>query len=238
MDVLGKEELEGLFRAAIAAVDPGRLVRDALRVDARGVGLAGAGPSAFAAWSDVRSVIVVGGGKAGRAMGEAAVAALGERVSAGAVAVPRGTGGSAGPVRFSEAAHPLPDEGSRAAAAEMLALLAGGETTVGVRGGGQGGRSQEFALAAALAIDGARGVAVLSAGTDGVDGPTDAAGAFADGATCGRARAAGLSPERSLAGHDSHPFFRALSGLVVTGPAGTNAGDVALGVACRAGSPP
>ncbi|MGE5662878.1 MAG: MOFRL family protein, partial [Deltaproteobacteria bacterium] len=68
---------------------------------------------------------------------------------------------------------------------------------------------------------------------DGVDGPTDAAGAFADGATCARARAAGFSPEEHLARNDSYPFFGALSDLVVTGPTGTNVTDVALGVARR-----
>ena len=446
MNTLGKKELESLFRAAVAAVDPARLVRESLRADARGIALSGGGVSAFASWPDVRNVWLVGGGKAGRAMGEAAVEVLGERVSAGAVAVPRGRGGSAGPVRFVEAGHPLADAGSRAAAAEMLTLLAragegdlvvalisgggsamisappegispeekeavfrvmlrsgaaiagfntlrkhlsavkggrmaavshparvfalllsdvpgddpsviasgpfapdpttysdamnilvghricasipasvrnhiaagvagtipetpkpgapvfgtvvnavvgsnrialeaaagaaraagaeevrvlpgflrgearacggafveelrkasaslppgcaavlvaGGETTVAVRGGGRGGRNQEFALAAALAMDGAEGIAVLSAGTDGVDGPTDAAGAYADGGTCARARAAGLSPEDHLARNDSYPFFRAVSGLVLTGPTGTNVADIVLGVACR-----
>lgn len=446
MNVLGKRELEGVFRAAVAAVDPARLVRESLRPDPRGIALSGGGVFAFAPWPDVRNVCVVGGGKAGRAMGEAAVAVLGGRVSAGVVAVPRGRGGSAGPVRFVEAGHPLPDAGSRAAAAEMLALLAragegdlvlalisgggsamisappervspedkgavfrlmlrsgagiaefntlrkhlsavkggrmaaaahparvfalllsdvpgddpsvvasgpfspdpttyadamnilvgrricanvpssvrdhiaagvagtvpetpkpgdpvfekvacavvgsnrialsagaaaaraagaeevrvlsgflrgearacagafveelrkasaslsagrsavlvaGGETTVAVRGEGKGGRSQELALAAALAMEGAEGLGVLAAGTDGVDGPTDAAGAYADGGTCARARAAGLSPEDHLARNDSHPLFRALSDLVVTGPTGTNVADIALGVACR-----
>ncbi len=446
MNAMGKRELEGLFHAAVAAVDPARLVRESLRADARGIALSGGGVSAFASWPDVRNVFIVGGGKAGRAMSEAAVAVLGERISAGVVAVPRGCGGSAGPVRFVEAGHPLPDAGSRAAAAEMLALLAragerdlvvalisgggsamisappegispeekeavfrlmlrsgaaiaefntlrkhlsavkggrmavaarparvfalllsdvpvddpsviasgpfapdpttysdamkilvgrricaavppsvrdriasgvagtvpetpkpgdpvfgkvvsavvgsnrialeaaagaaraagadtvrvlpgflrgearacagafveelrkasaslppggsavlvaGGETTVAVRGGGRGGRNQEFALAAALAMDGREGIAVLSAGTDGVDGPTDAAGAYADGGTCERARAAGLSPEEHLARNDSHPLFRAVSGLVLTGPTGTNVTDIALGVARR-----
>ena len=446
MSVIGKTEMEGLFRAAVASVDPARLVRESLRPDPRGIALSGGGVSAFAPWSDVGNIFLVGGGKAGRAMGEAAAAVLGDRVSAGVVAVPRGRGGAAGRVRFVEAGHPLPDAGSRAAAAEMLALLAGagegdlvvalisgggsamisappdgvspedkeaavrlmlrsgadiaelntlrkhlsavkggrmaaaarparvfalllsdvpgdspsvvasgpfspdpttyrdamnilvgrricaavprsvrdhvaggvagavpetpkpgdpvfgkvacavvgsnrvaleaaagaaraagaqtvrvlpgflrgearacagafvaelrktsaslspgraavlvagGETTVAVRGGGRGGRNQEFALAAALAMDGANGIAVLSAGTDGVDGPTDAAGAFADGATCARARAAGLSPVEHLARNDSYPFFGALSDLVVTGPTGTNVTDVALGVARR-----
>lgn len=445
--MLEKTGLERLFLAAVFAVEPARLVRESLRADARGIALSAGGVSAFAPWSGVREIFVVGGGKAGRAMGEAALAALGERVSSGVVAVPRGCGGSAGPVRFVEAGHPLPDAGSRSAAGDMLALLgragegdlvvalvsgggsamisappqgvsaeekeaavrlmlrsgagiaefntvrkhlsavkggrmaaaarpagvfallvsdvpgddpsvvasgpfspdpttyadamgvlvgrrlcasvprsvrehiaagvagtvpetpkpgdavfanvacavvgssrsaleaaagaaradgaetvqvlpgflrgearacarafvdelrkasaslapgrvavlvAGGETTVAVHGGGRGGRNQEFALAAALAMEGDGGMAVLSAGTDGVDGPTDAAGAFADAGTCGRARAAGLSPEAHLARNDSYPLFRALSGLVVTGPTGTNVADVAVGAACRA----
>ncbi|MGE5190235.1 MAG: glycerate kinase type-2 family protein [Gemmatimonadota bacterium] len=451
MNVAAKRELESLFRAAVAAVDPARLVRESLRADARGVALSAGGDFAFVPWRDVGNIYLVGGGKAARAMGDAAAAILGERVTAGVVAVPRGSGGTEGCVRFVEAGHPLPDAGSRAAAAEMLALLAragaddlvvallsgggsamisappegvspgdkeaairlmlrsgadiaelntlrkhlsavkggrmaaaahparvfalvlsdvpgdspslvasgpfspdpttyrdamrilvgrrlcanvppsvrdhvaagvagsvpetpgpgdplfgkvacavagsnrvaleaaaraargagagdirvlpgflrgearacavafvaelreaaaslppgraavlvaGGETTVAVRGGGRGGRSQEFALAAALALDGSDGIAVLAAGTDGVDGPTDAAGAFADGATCARARAAGLSPGEHLARNDSHPFFGALSDLLVTGPTGTNVADVALGVARAAGRAP
>ncbi len=451
MNLLGKAELESLFRAAVAAVEPARLVRGFLRADPRGIALSGGGVFAFDPWPDVRKIVVVGGGKAGRAMGEAALEVLGDRISAGAIAVPRGHGGSAGPVRFVEAGHPLPDAGSRAAAAEMLALLAGaaerdlvvalisgggsamisappagiapedkeaairlllrsgagigefntvrkhlsavkggrmaaaaqparvvalvlsdvpgddpsvvasgpftpdpttysdamgilvrrricgsvsssirdhmkagvagaipdtpkpgdrvfekvacavvgsnrvaleaaagaaraagadevrvlpgflrgearacarafveelrktsaslrpggavalvagGETTVAVRGDGRGGRSQEFALAAAIAMEGAPEMAVLSAGTDGIDGPTDAAGAYADGGTCERARAAGLSPGDHLADNDSYPFFKALSGLVVTGPTGTNVADVAIGAASRRGRPP
>lgn len=452
MNIAGKVALETLFRAAVAAVDPARLVRESLVSEARGIGLPGGSVTAFAPWSGVRHVYLAGGGKAGREMGEAALAVLGERVTAGVVAVPRGCGGSVGPVRFVAAGHPLPDAGSRAAAAEMLALLArageddlvvalisgggsamisappegvspeekeamfrlmlrsgagiaefntlrkhlsavkggrmaaaahparvfalllsdvpgddpsviasgpfapdpttysdamnilvgrricatvpssvrdhiaagvagtvpetpkpgarvfekvasavvgsnrialeaaaaaaraagaqevrvlpgflrgearacagafvdelrkasaalppgraavlvaGGETTVAVRGGGLGGRNQEFVLAAAVAMEGREGMAVLSGGTDGVDGPTDAAGAFADAATCERARAAGLSPEDHLARNDSHAFFRALSGLVVTGPTGTNVMDIAVGVACpRGGEPP
>lgn len=446
MITVEKRELERLFRAAVAAVDPARLVRGSLRADPRGIALSGNGVSAFASWPDVGDIFLVGGGKAGRAMGEAAAAVLGERVSAGVIAVPRGRGGSAGPVRFIETGHPLPDAGSGEAAAAMLSLLAragegdlvvalisgggsamisappegispeekeaafrlmlrsgadiaefntlrkhlsavkggrmaaaarparvfalllsdvpgddpsviasgpfapdpttfsdamnvlvgrricanvpasvrrhiaagvagavpetpkpgapvfenvvsavvgsnrvaleaaagaaraagadvvrvlpgflrgearscagafvdelrkaaaslppgraavlvaGGETTVAVRGGGRGGRNQEFALASALAMDGATGMAVLSAGTDGVDGPTDAAGAFADGGTCARARAAGSSPEEHLARNDSNPFFGRLSDLVVTGPTGTNVTDVAVGVARR-----
>lgn len=115
-------------------------------------------------------------------------------------------------------------------AGRAVALIAGGETTVTVRGGGKGGRNQEFVLAAAMEMDGDAGMAVLSCGTDGVDGPTDAAGAFADGTTCARARSAGLSPEAHLDRNDAYPFFRALSDLVVTGPTGTNVTDIAVGI--------
>lgn len=112
-------------------------------------------------------------------------------------------------------------------------LVAGGETTVTVRGDGRGGRNQEFALAAAMEMDGGEGMAVLSAGTDGVDGPTAAAGAFADGSTCSRGRRAGLPPERHLERNDSFSFFQALSDLLLTGPTGTNVADIAIGIARR-----
>jgi hydroxypyruvate reductase len=72
-------------------------------------------------------------------------------------------------------------------------------------------------------------MAVLAAGTDGIDGPTDAAGAFVDGTTCSRAAALGLSPGDHLENNDSYPFFRALEDLVVTGPTGTNVADLAIG---------
>jgi glycerate 2-kinase len=107
-------------------------------------------------------------------------------------------------------------------------LISGGETTVTVRGKGRGGRNQEFALAAALEIRGLPGVLVFSAGTDGTDGPTDAAGAMADGTTCERAEKAGLDPLRHLGNNDSYTFFRALDDLVVTGPTGTNVMDLRL----------
>jgi len=442
LDLLGKPFLEGMFRAAVAAVEPGRFVGKALRRSASGLTLTAGGVFSGLGLDDLRKIYLVGGGKAARAMGEAAMRILGERVAAGVLAVPRGSGGGTGPVRFVEAGHPLPDEGSRRAAGEMLSLLsgagegdlvvalisgggsamisapaegippadkevvlslllrlgvniaefntirkhlslvkggrmamaahparvwalllsdvpgddpsviasgpfspdpttyadaqkvlierricadipravrthiesgvggrlpetpkrgdpvfgkvtcavvgsnrialeavkaeaeregaavarilpgflrgearecarafvselraasafapagqvvvlaAGGETTVTVRGRGKGGRNQEFALAAAIELDGAERVAVLSAGTDGVDGPTDAAGAYVRGDTCARARAAGLVPGHLLAGNDSHPFFRALSDLVTTGPTGTNVADIAIG---------
>lgn len=109
-----------------------------------------------------------------------------------------------------------------------VCLLLGGETTVTLRGNGLGGRNQETALAAAIDLDGLEGVLVASVATDGGDGPTEAAGAFADGATVRRAQALGLDPAAHLDRNDSHPFFAALGDLVVTGPTRTNVNDLAL----------
>jgi glycerate-2-kinase len=106
-------------------------------------------------------------------------------------------------------------------------LVAGGETTVSVRGDGRGGRSQELALAAALALEGAP-VALLAAGTDGTDGPTDAAGAIVDGETLARARAAGLDAQAHLERNDAYGFFSQAGGLVMTGPTGTNVMDLVI----------
>ncbi|HEY0664480.1 MAG TPA: DUF4147 domain-containing protein [Gallionella sp.] len=117
---------------------------------------------------------------------------------------------------------------------ERLCLVSGGETTVAVTGHGKGGRNQELALAFALEIDGLEGVALLSAGTDGSDGPTDAAGALVDGRTAAMARALGIDPERYLEDNDSYSFFRACdAGLeershLFTGPTGTNVMDMQL----------
>lgn len=111
-------------------------------------------------------------------------------------------------------------------------LLCGGETTVAVRGNGKGGRNQEFALAFALEIEGLRGVVMLSAGTDGNDGPTDAAGAMVDGNTASHARELGLDPLRYLANNDSYAFFQQLDSAsgahshFKTGPTGTNVMDI------------
>ncbi len=110
-------------------------------------------------------------------------------------------------------------------------ILSGGETTVHVRGTGKGGRNQEFALAASLEIGGIQDVLVLSAGTDGTDGPTDAAGAIATGATLERAQRLGLDPRDHLNRNDSYPFFDRLGDLVKTGPTGTNVMDVHLLIA-------
>jgi len=107
-------------------------------------------------------------------------------------------------------------------------LVWGGETTVTVRGEGKGGRNQELALAAALALDGWPGVLVMALATDGTDGPTDAAGAVITGETVSRARALGLDPMAALEANDSYSFFDALGDLLRTGPTGTNVNDLLL----------
>jgi glycerate 2-kinase len=109
-------------------------------------------------------------------------------------------------------------------------LIAGGETTVTVRGPGTGGRCQEFALALVPELATMRDIVVLAAGTDGSDGPTTAAGALADPTSLERARRGGLDARRALAENDSHTFFAALDDLVVTGPTGSNLMDLYLGV--------
>lgn len=109
-----------------------------------------------------------------------------------------------------------------------VCFISGGETTVTLRGEGLGGRNQEFALACALALDKVPAAVALSGGTDGSDGPTDAAGAIADGHTLQRARLAGLDAAEFLARNDSYRFFDALGDLIRTGPTGTNVMDVRL----------
>jgi glycerate 2-kinase len=107
-------------------------------------------------------------------------------------------------------------------------VISGGETTVTIRGKGLGGRNQEFALAAAIDIAGLGDTVILSAGTDGTDGPTDAAGAIADGATLARAQALGLDASAYLKNNDSYHFFQATGDLIKTGPTGTNVADIQL----------
>lgn len=105
-------------------------------------------------------------------------------------------------------------------------VVSGGETTVTIHGKGKGGRNQEFALAAAIDLAGMKDALVFSAGTDGTDGPTDAAGALADGKTCGRA---GMdAAKQALAENDSYSFFEELEDLVITGSTGTNVMDIHL----------
>ena len=105
-------------------------------------------------------------------------------------------------------------------------ILAGGETTVTIRGDGKGGRNQEIALAAAIALEGWDGIKLVTLATDGTDGPTDAAGAVIDGQTVARARDLGLSAEEYLARNDSYHFFDHLGDLIRTGPTNTNVNDL------------
>ncbi len=110
-------------------------------------------------------------------------------------------------------------------------LIAGGEPTVTVKGKGKGGRAQECVLAAAQHLTGLRNVVVAGFGTDGIDGPTDVAGAIVDGKTIQRATKGGLSLENALEGHDSYPFFQHIRGHIMTGPTGTNVNDIYLIIA-------
>jgi len=107
-------------------------------------------------------------------------------------------------------------------------IISGGETTVAIRGNGLGGRNQEFALAAAIEIDGLEGVVVLSGGTDGTDGPTDAAGGIVDWTTVQRAGDQGLDARSYLERNDSYPFLKTVGDLLITGPTLTNVMDLRL----------
>jgi hydroxypyruvate reductase len=109
-----------------------------------------------------------------------------------------------------------------------VCLLSGGETTVTIKGSGKGGRNQEFALAAALELAETKNITLLSAGTDGSDGPTDAAGAFVDETTVFRAQDSGLDPQKYLDNNDSYNFFSALGDLYKIGPTNTNVMDLQI----------
>ena len=108
-----------------------------------------------------------------------------------------------------------------------VCVISGGETTVTMRNGsaGKGGRNQEFALAAAIEVAGLEDILILSAGTDGTDGPTDAAGAVADGTTVARANS---KASDALRDHDAYPLFEELGDLIITGSTGTNVMDLHL----------
>jgi len=122
-------------------------------------------------------------------------------------------------VEAAQSGHPCPPP---------LCLLCGGEPTVTLTGDGLGGRNQEMALAAALALEGHEGIVMLSGGTDGTDGPTDAAGAVADGDTVRRARRLGLDPRDFLQRNDAYHFFEPLQDLLITGPTRTNVMDTVI----------
>ena len=117
---------------------------------------------------------------------------------------------------------------------KSMCLISGGETTVTVKGNGLGGRNMELALAFALEIAGKKGISLLSAGSDGTDGPTDAAGAIVDGETVIRAQSMGIDAKAYLENNDSYHFFQKVGGLFVTGPTGTNVMDVQIMVIDKA----
>lgn len=109
-----------------------------------------------------------------------------------------------------------------------LAFVAGGETVVHLTGNGLGGRNQELALGAAVGLQGLENAAVFSVGSDGTDGPTDAAGGYVDGSTLQALRQKGLDPVTVLRQNDAYHALRAVDGLLITGPTGTNVNDVAV----------
>jgi len=215
------------LRASLSAVKGGRLGR---RTSARLVtlvlsdvpgdrpALVGSGPTVRGRRGD--TTLVIGSNRRGLEAAARRARGLGLR--------PRffgrrlaGEASEAG-MRFARAASSL---------APGQVLLAGGETTVKLAGGhGRGGRNLEFALGAALALEGETGITVLAAGSDGIDGSSMAAGALADGQTLARARRRGLDPRRALACHDTEPFFERLGDLLVTGPTGTNVSDWAIAI--------
>jgi hydroxypyruvate reductase len=115
-----------------------------------------------------------------------------------------------------------------AGSGRKLAFICGGETVVHLNGKGLGGRNQELALSAATVLHGLDDVCVFSVGSDGTDGPTDAAGGYADGGTLERLKAAGWSAEAALADNDAYHALEACGGLIVTGATGTNVNDLSV----------
>lgn len=131
-----------------------------------------------------------------------------------------------GEARVAAAAHVRRCLATLSGVMRPACIVSSGETTVRVIGRGKGGRNQEFALAATELLSGAEPAVLASVGTDGVDGPTDAAGAFVDNETMSLARERGLDPQRFLDDNNAYAFFDAIGHLIHTGPTGTNVGDL------------
>ena len=127
---------------------------------------------------------------------------------------------------------PIPAGGWRSSCENMLAaaLLAGGETVVHLKGSGLGGRNQELVLAAAEVLDGIPDAALISVGSDGTDGPTDAAGGYADGDTVKELAAKRMDIRAYLDDNDAYHALQAVENLIITGPTGTNVNDVTVGL--------
>lgn len=176
-----------------------------------------------AVFDRVRARIVASNAAAVEAA-RAAAEGLGFRIAS----VQRGIAGDAACAGMAVARSALRQHPSQ----RPLAVIAGGETTVNVgAGAGKGGRNQEAALAAALGLDASYDAAVMAFATDGVDGPTDAAGAVVNTETCKRARAMGLDPVDALRRHDSYTLLDCLGCLIRTGPTGTNVNDIVVALA-------
>ena len=112
--------------------------------------------------------------------------------------------------------------------APPCAVIIGGETVVRIKGSGKGGRNQEMALAAAIGIEGMKNTVFISVGSDGTDGPTDAAGGIVDGNTVNKLRALGINPQSALDNNDSYNALKASGDLIITGPTGTNVNDISF----------
>jgi glycerate 2-kinase len=172
-------------------------------------------------FENVRNVIIGNNGGALRAAGEKA-ASIGFRAEILSSAI----SGEARDVGRDLARKAV--EIKSAKGSQPVCLISGGETTVTVAGNGRGGRNMELALSFAAEIEGVTGVKLLSAGTDGTDGPTDAAGAIVDGHTVGRGRESGAEVRDYLANNDSYGFFKKAGGLFITGPTGINVMDIQI----------
>jgi glycerate 2-kinase len=225
LDVIGSGPLAGdptTYRDALAVVsqkagDIPQQVRRHLEAGARGDIEDTPAPDA-AVFERVRSTVL-----ASNATAVAAACDAAQRVGLRAFALPAALAGEA-----RAAGRRLAALGVSMATSEPICAVAGGETAVVVRGSGIGGRNQELALAAAIELEGRSNIALLAVGTDGIDGPTDAAGAFADGGTVARGRNLGIDARAALADNDSHTFFDREGGVLRTGATGTNVMDLAF----------
>jgi glycerate-2-kinase len=225
LDVIGSGPLAGdptTYRDALSVVsqkasDVPQRVREHLEVGARGDIEDTPAPGA-AVFERVRSSVL-----ASNATAVAAACAAAQRSGLRALALPAALTGEA-----RAAGRRLAELGVSMRTSQPTCAVAGGETAVVVRGGGIGGRNQELALTAAVELEGRRNIALLAVGTDGVDGPTDAAGAFVDGDTVARGRSLDLDARAALADNDSHTYFDREGGVLRTGPTGTNVMDLAF----------
>jgi glycerate-2-kinase len=225
LDVIGSGPLAGdptTYRDALDVIsmkasDVPQQVREHFEAGVRGEIEDTPAPSS-SVFERVRSTVL-----ASNATAVAAACAAAQRSGLRAFALPAALTGEAG-----DAGRRLAALGISMRISEPICAIAGGETAVIVRGDGIGGRNQELALAAAVELEGRHEIALLAAGTDGIDGPTDAAGAYVDGGTVARGRSLGVDARAALANNDSHSFFDREGGVLRTGATGTNVMDLAF----------